>query len=844
MRNIGARLFLPMFESALERLEFSGLKELLGQRLTCSLGREALAQLAPSSDRKQIEAELARVDEALAFLERGEGLGFGSLVDPSGWMSKLNIANVVLAPEEILAAATLLQVATETRATVGAPRFRQILTRLRELAADLQDFSRQVKDIRRRILPGGEIDDHASPQLAEIRDEIHKTEQRLRRSLRRILQEAEAKNALQDEFVTLRGGRLVLPIRSDARSRPEGVVHAQSGTGQTLFLEPLQTIVHNNELVRLREAESDEIRKILRGLSERLAARKAEIESTVEVLGHLDLIFARARYGREFQCVIPRFDDKHGLTLTAVRHPLLVEQARRTRLAPKGKKKQGEETEEVVPISVALEDGNRVLVISGPNAGGKTVALKTIGLAAMAAQAAIPVPAEEVTLPLFKEVLADIGDLQSIVENLSTFSAHIVNLRQMTESAGSASLVLLDELGAATSPEEGAALGIALLEHFRERGAITVATTHHERLKSYASTTEGVLNAAVEFDEVNLRPTYRLLLGLPGVSSGIETAERFGLPKEIVGAARGNLTPEAEENAQLIRSLHATREELERLQKEVREELRRVEQERADLEEKWLKEQRKKLNELEREVGKSVTEMKRELRRVVDKIKDPKRREKLERSGMRQVSKQEAALKREVDSAVIEHLGEAARPQAKKRVRPEQVTVGAKIKLHGMSRWGQVLSKVSSDTVEAQMGPLRMHVKIADIEEVESSQKKKEKDKKELTAETQRTQSNTQREKRNLTGREAELADSGVGAPELQVRGLRVEEARERVDKFLDDSVLAGHAHVRVVHGKGTGALRAALTEMFAEHPHVATFRHPEPEFGGDGVTVITLRGN
>ena len=831
-----------MNPATLDRLEFPQLKDLLRARLTSAPGRRALARLEPSADRAWIAAELERVGEARAFLgEEGE-LGFGGLADPAPLLEKLGVSEVVLSPEELLDLCTLLAASTDTRQRLGAPRLRSLLPRLRELAAGLSDFAALERDIRRRILPGGELDDHASPELAELRSEIQRTESRLHRTLRRVREQAAQQAALQDEFVTLRGGRLVLPIRADARTRPEGVVHAASGTGHTLFLEPLETIALNNDLVRLREEEAMEIRRILRGLTERLAARKAALGQAAGILGELDSLFARARYARDFRCTLPALNSDQALTLTAIRHPLL-EAALKSRFSPAASAAGGElspraearglnrdegreeRNGEVVPISLRLDSDHHVLVISGPNAGGKTAALKTLGLAALAAQAGIPVPAEEAVLPVFDHILADIGDEQSLVENLSTFSAHILNLRAMADEAGARSLVLLDELAAATSPEEGAALGIALLEHFRRRGAMTVATTHHERLKAYAASTRGALNAAVEFDEVNLRPTYRLLTGVPGVSSGLEMAARLGLGADIVAAARKNITAEDAESAELIRSLHQTQQELERLQGEVRGELERLRVERDQLHRDWVKDQQKKLAELERSLQAILGEYRKEMRQVLDAVRDHKLREKLEKAGTRQLGKVAAGFKEEFDTTVVQHLGEAARPAAAKRVKPEELVPGARVKLRGIARRGVILSKLGAESVEVQVGSLRMRVSADDIEEVETEKEKRPPKitvRTEPTAEAPRTQR--------------------TAVAELHVRGLRVEEALEKVDKFLDEAVLAGHTEVRIVHGIGKGAIKKALAEFLASHPHVESSREAEREHGGAGVAVVTLR--
>ncbi|MFQ5664616.1 MAG: endonuclease MutS2 [Terriglobia bacterium] len=814
-----------MNPATLERLEFSPLKELLRARLTSAPGQRALERLAPSSDRTWIEREQERVAEARAFLDPGEELGFGGLVDPAPLVAKLAVSEVVLAPQELLDLATLLDAATSTRRTLGAPRFRSLLPRLRELAAELPDFSALERNLRRRILPGGEVDTYASPALAEIRATIEQTERKLHRTLKRVREKAAAEAALQDEYVTLRGGRLVLPIRSDARTRPEGVIHAASGTGQTLFLEPLETIALNNELVRLREEEAAEIRRLLRTLTELLARRRPELEHTAEIIGALDTIFARARYARDFRCTRPTLNPDHSLTLTAVRHPLL--EAARLRAAGHGGQARAPEAgQSVVPISVTLSSEQHVLVISGPNAGGKTAALKTLGLAALAAQAGIPVPAEDARLPVFEHVLADIGDEQSLVENLSTFSAHILNLREMAGQASARSLVLLDELGAATSPEEGAALGIALLEHFRQCGALTVATTHHERLKAYAASTPGAMNAAVEFDEVRLRPTYRLRMGVPGVSSGLEMAARLGLGTEIVQAARKHLTAEAAENAGFIRSLHQTQQALERLQGEVRTELARLREERQQLQREWLKEQRRKLAELERNLDTQLGSYRKELRAVVDALPaSPQQRERLEKAGVRQLSKVQAEAKQEFDTTVLSHLGESAPTVERPRVKPEQLIPGARVKLRGIARPGVVLSQLGAEQVEVQLGSLRMRARADDIEAIVRSA---EKPLPKITLKTRRT-AETQRAQRSAV-------------PELHVRGLRVEETLAKVDKFLDESVLAGQTEVRLIHGIGKGALKKALTEFLAGHPHVESAQEAAREHGGVGVTVVRLK--
>jgi DNA mismatch repair protein MutS2 len=397
----------------------------------------------------------------------------------------------------------------------------------------------------------------------------------------------------------------------------------------------------------------------------------------------------------------------------------------------------------------------------------------------------------------------------------------------MAEEAGMHSLVLLDELGAATSPEEGAALGIALLEHFRQRGAMTVASTHHERLKAYAASTPGALNAAVEFDEVNLRPTYRLRVGVPGVSSGLQMAVQLGLSAQIIEVARKNLTSEVTETTELIRQLHQTQQELETLQHEVQAELERLQAEREELNQKWLKEQRQRLTDLERSVQGLLTQFRKEMQQIAKDLKEPKERVKLERAAARQMRRVEVESREAFDKAVVEHLGEEAvvRPAPPvRRVRPEELQPGARIKLRGIARWGVVLSRQGEDAVEVQIGSLRMRAQAEDVESVEAEGRK-------VSGAT-----------KVVSTAQAQSPPSKAGVSELQVRGMRVEEALQTVDKFLDQAALSSAREVRIVHGIGKGALKKAIGEFLVDHPHVESSREAEPEHGGAGATVVVLR--
>lgn len=806
-----------MSRTAPELLEFAALVELVRGRATSAPGRRAVASLAFSADRAALEAAFAEIREAAEFLRAGGEAGFGALADPEPWLARLaapaaspELAAVTLAPAELLDAASLCEAAQSLRELFGGEQAR--MPRLAARAAAVADCRPLAAAIRRAILPNGEIADDASPRLAKIRASIGATREKIRQTLGRILRARGEEDA---GYITLRGDRFVIPVRAAERRQLPGVIHGASGTGQTVFLEPLEAVELNNRLVQLAEDEAAEIARILADLTARLAARRDELARAARAIACTDSVFARARFAREFGCALPEFSAANTLALDAVRHPVLEDALRR----------QGKP---IVPITLGLGGEETVLVISGPNTGGKTVALKTVGLAALAAQAGIPVAAERAVLPLFDRVLADIGDEQSITADLSTFSAHALNLKAMLAAATDRSLVLADEIGTGTAPEEGSALAVALLEAFRRRGALVLATTHHDRLKTWASTTPGVVNAAVEFDEANLRPTYRLLVGVPGMSSGIAIAARLGLPPEVVGRARELLAPEVREAAELIAWLHRTRDELEALKRQAARELDALEDERRRLRAEWVERQRRRLAELEEQFARAVKQHEQALANLVAEIKDRELRAKLERQAPRRAARLRAAAKEETDAAVVAclsasqaELGAAApleRPPA-----PDELAVGARVRVRGLPA-PAVIRRLDDRHAEIEAGPLRMRVARGDITAIVAEEKP----------------SPAAPRRSGITVH----ADGQVTTGEINVIGCSVEEATARVDKALDDAALAGSNRLRIIHGHGTGALRRGLAAFLAGHPHVARFAHETPERGGDAITIVELRGD
>jgi DNA mismatch repair protein MutS2 len=801
-----------MSRTAQEILEFDELRELLRLRTTCSPGRRAIDALEFCADRAALDSAFALIREAREWLRDGRELGFGALADPQTWLARLEAPGAVLEPGEFLDAGSMLETAGWLR-----QQFREDAAKFPLLAArgaSLADFRELLAAVRRCVLPNGEVSDDASPALRRIRASITQTREAIQKTLKQILRARNAEAG--EDYVTLRNDRFVIPVRAENRRSVPGVVHGASATGQTVFLEPFETVETNNQLVQLAEDEAAEIARILRELTERFQAMLLPLQAGVAAIAGLDSVFARARFARDFDATMPEFVEGTELRLDGARHPVLEDKLRK-------------EDRTIVAMTLALGGDERVLVISGPNTGGKTVALKTTGLAALAAQSGIPVAAQRAVLPMFDRVLADIGDEQSIAADLSTFSAHMLNLKAMLGRATPKSLVLVDEIGTGTAPEEGAALAVALLDEFRAKNCLVLATTHHDRLKTYASTTPGVVNAAVEFDEVNLRPTYRLMVGVPGGSSGIAIAQRLGIAKEVIERARGLLAPASREAADLIAYLHRSRDELDRMQKQMAEERHALEEERKKLRTEWVERQQKRIKELEAQFGEMQKRFDENVARVVEAVKERELRGQLEKTTRRKMQDARGEAREELNAAVVQTISESQRDlgvtAAAETVSLEKLQNGARIRVRGFSK-PVVLRRLDGSSAEIEAGPLRMKVSLDEIIGIEGAPLP-QKSSPHVTA------------PRNITVT-AQPGQGGDG--EINVIGLRVEEATERVDKFLDEAALANQTRVRIIHGHGTGALRKGLAEFLKTHPLVERTAFETEERGGKAITVVELR--
>ena len=832
-----------LIHSSARVLEFESLRELLRAYASSPLGQERIAALAPSTDCDWIESQQELAQEVREFRRVGGRFDFSGLIDIDLLVKEARIAGAALETTEIRDVILVVDRAAEWREIVLHPpaNMKSDWHRVRALSDQIVDFTEFLRAFRNKIQPDGTLEDKASPELARIRREIEKQRRSIQESLRGYLRRLSEGGTVQDELVTIRGERFVIPVKVEQKRRVQGVVHGASSSGQTVFIEPLETIEQNNELVRLLEEELSEIHRILLEMTQRIGAKSEEILAAVDVLGELELQFAKAKFAEDYYCVAVTLTAKQDvcgedpggkdlcgdgrlgrppsaarLLLHNARHPLLERNLKAKGIA-------------VVPVTVELEGTRRQLIITGPNTGGKTVTLKTVGLLALMAQSGLPVPADRAELPVFDSVLADIGDYQSIEQNLSTFSAHVTNIDLISRTATAQSLVLLDELGSATDPEEGAALAVAIAGYFGRIGCMTVISTHHTSLKVYAANTPGVVNASVGFDEATLQPTYELKVGVPGASAGINIARRLGLNPAIIESARSRLGTQARDVGQFLDKLHADLRaaDTERLRLKTREQ--ELEKEKAQLAAEGRKEQQVKIREMEKKLESLLRDFEYHAREAVNAVQDRAAAQKLSKEAERRIAKMRREFSEQFNSTVVAHSTGADHgdPHAQPQV-VKHVSEGDTVKLKSTGRGARVVRKVDDNHFEVEMGAMKMKIARDDIAEVLASAHGKAAD--------------TPVKAARARGISVSLENEGANVPsEINVIGQTVDEASSRVERFVDQAFLAGLPRVRVVHGSGMGILRKALRQLLQQHPHVASVAEAPQNEGGGGATLVEL---
>jgi DNA mismatch repair protein MutS2 len=793
----------------LKSLEFDRIVGAVADLTVTPTGRERLLGLEPLTDATRVVGAQKATSEGTRFLADYPGFPLRAPSDLESILDALGVEGRPLEAGRLVALADYLESIEQSRTAVRNAT--AMFPILRELVERVASFKGEIADVRKKIDPSGDVNDHASPALAGIRERLRRQRAKLRTTLESFLRGRDTAKYLQEQVVTDRNGRYVLVVRAEHRSAIPGIVHGASASGASLFLEPLTTVEINNDIVALEEQETEEVRRILLALTDQFRGRPDDLRRTIEVATELDVIQARARFSLKVGGIEPAIAVDGTFELRGASHPLLIP----------GSGIGDPGSGPPVPNDILLIPPTRVMVITGPNTGGKTVALKTAGLLALMAQAGLHLPAEQGSrVPVFRCVFADIGDEQSISASLSTFSGHIANVVSMDRNLSLPALVLLDEVGAGTDPVEGGALGIAVIDHFRRRGAHLIATTHYDALKSYASTTESVTSAGFGFDPDSFAPTYRLVYGSPGRSLAIEIAARLGLPQPVIAAARENLS---EEQKQLADHLARVDKELRAIE-EQRRELSKQRAAVADSEKK-LRGREQSVREREetfrRRLDTKIDDQLREARREIDKVI-----EELKTRAPRLVNTGETGAVRSEARAAVDQIvgrigGKAEGPaKAGPDVTEESagpIEPGSRVVVAGLGLEGTVVELRGKDA-EIDVRGKRMRAKLKDLRAIGG------------TPASARVNVNV-----DLQPREGSLS-------ELNVIGQTVDEAIARLEKFLDETTVTDQHTIRIVHGHGTGQLRRAIAAFLKEHPLVASYKLAPQNEGGGGATIVELK--
>ena len=782
---------------ALKTLEFDKVREQVANFCTSSLGRTHLDLLEPSVDFEEVIRLLDEMDEGMAILRVRGNVPMGGIFDVRGHARRAQIGGM-LSPTELMEIASTIRAsrilrqffeAVEESGDIQIPFFMERKQGLPILTALEHEIMSCIDD-------NGAVLDSASTQLRSIRQQLRAQESRVREKLESYTRGKNASKMLSDSIITIRNDRFVIPVKQEYRGNYGGIVHDQSSSGQTLFIEPDAVVQANNEIRRLKMKEQEEIERILIALSAEVQAVAHDLFGLVQILGEIDVILAKAKYGQANKCTKPSVNQNGVIRLVKARHPLL-------------------DIEEAVANTIEFGDDITAIVITGPNTGGKTVTLKTVGLCTLMGQAGLPIPVLDGSeIAVFDQIFADIGDEQSIEQSLSTFSSHMVNIVDILSKFDEKSLVLFDELGAGTDPQEGAALAISLLDEVHGRGARVMATTHYPELKAYGYNRPGVANASVEFDVETLSPTYKLLIGVPGRSNAFEISKRLGLPQHIIKYAQSFTGTDRHEVESMIASLEESRKqsekdaekaselrvESEKIRADLSDQLQKLDEQKDSLEQKAKDKARKIVDEAKREAESIIAELKKMQKNAQHIVKDHElidMRKRLEKA-----APENAVLKKQ------------------KQVKERQMTLtqGDEVKVLSYGQKGVLLDKVSESEWSVQIGILKMKVHESDLEYMKPEKQKQ------TVAMT------------NVKGRDTYVK------LELDLRGERYEDAVMRAEKYIDDAVLSNYHQVSIIHGKGTGALRQGIQQFLKNHSRVKTYRFGEAGEGGHGVTVVELK--
>ncbi|MED4240272.1 endonuclease MutS2 [Priestia megaterium] len=779
-------------------LEFNKVKEQLQKKVASSLGREKVANLIPSTQYEEVVKWQEATDEATTVLRLRGNVPLGGIFDVRPSVKRAEIGGT-LSSNELLDVASTIYAARQVKQFIEQVVEDEDLqlTIITEHIEKLMPLPEVEQTIKMSIDENGTVLDGASDQLRGIRQKLRSTESRIREKLESLIRSSSAQKMLSDAIVTIRNERFVIPVKQEYRSAYGGIVHDQSSSGATLFIEPQTIVTLNNELQEAKVKEKQEIERILIALTIQVAEVANELRQNVYLLGELDFMFAKGRYSHELKASKPKMNDRGYIKLVKAKHPLIAQ-------------------EDVVANDIELGDQYTSIVITGPNTGGKTVTLKTLGLFTLMAQAGLQVPALDGSeMAVFKHVFADIGDEQSIEQSLSTFSSHMVNIVDILQKVDHESLVLFDELGAGTDPQEGAALAISILDQVYERGARVVATTHYPELKAYGYNREGVVNASVEFDIETLSPTYKLLIGVPGRSNAFEISNRLGLSAEVIERAKGYIGSETNKVENMIASLEDSRRQSEHELEEAEELRKEAQKLHKELQSQIIEfnEKRDKLYEkAEEKAQATVKAASEEAEKIISDLR------KMSQKNHALVKEHELIEARKRLENAVPTLEKSKKKPAVPKKQERTLQAGDEVKVLSWGQKGTLVERVSNNEWQVQMGIMKMKVKEKDLEYISSPK----------PVETKPLAT--------VKGK-----DYHVNL-ELDLRGERYENALIRVEKYIDDALLANYPRVSIIHGKGTGALRKGVQEYLKNHRSVKNIRFGEASEGGSGVTVVEFK--
>lgn len=790
-----------MNEKALRILEYNKIIDMLCESTVSGMGRDIALDLKPSNDLNEIKELLQETTEAVNLLLKKGNIPISGVQDIRMPLKKVKLGST-LEPGELLKVADTLRAARRLKSFMNEDRGEESFPIIEYYIETLSPYKSIEESIGSAIISEEEISDNASPQLHSIRRKIKEKTASMREKLNHMISSPAYQKYLQDPIITVRGDRHVIPVKQEFRGNIPGIVHDQSASGATLFIEPMAIVEMNNDVKKLKLDEENEIERILRELTALIDEKYDSIKINMEILATLDFIFAKAKFSLELRCTEPRVNSQGIVNIKKARHPLL-------------------KAEVVVPIDIYVGETFNTLVITGPNTGGKTVTLKTIGLLTLMAQSGLHIPANDYSeVAVFDEVFADIGDEQSIEQSLSTFSSHMTNIVSILEQVTSNSLVLFDELGAGTDPTEGAALAMSILELLHKKNIRTAATTHYSELKIYALTTEGICNASVEFDVATLRPTYKLLIGIPGKSNAFEISRKLGLSDTVIKRAKEFMSQDDVKFEDLIKSLEDDKRKAEEERDTAARLKFELEKAKGEMDRKLEKLEAQKdriVREAQREALEIVRNSKEEAEELIKELRDAIQKENEEKAAMIEKSRLKV---RQREDALEDKMGEALFKKTSSAP-PKNIKIGMSVKIVNLDQKGSVLTLPDEEgNLTVQAGIMKINVNVNNLKVVEEE---KEKPKKSGNV-------------------KVSSAKARSVATQIDLRGQTLDEALMNVDKYLDDAYLGSLPQVTIIHGKGTGVLRAGIMQLLKSHSHVKSYRSGGFGEGGIGATIVEIK--